>query len=145
MKYSKATSYALHTLLYMSAFSQGKPVGVQQLADQQRVSPTYLSKILTKLVKVGLIESASGAGGGYRLKGKSGDISFLDVIQAVEGNTSLFDDCCDQGDPACAVHQVMTAAENTMEDYLSSVKIVALAEQMKNIHAKRHAKEEIRQ
>ncbi|GAE93516.1 Rrf2 family transcriptional regulator [Gracilibacillus boraciitolerans JCM 21714] len=38
--------------------------GVQELAELQHLSPTYLSKILTKLAKAGLIESTPGAKGG---------------------------------------------------------------------------------
>ncbi|SFD81022.1 Rrf2 family protein [Paenibacillus catalpae] len=125
MKYSKATNYALHTMAFMVAAAPDKPVGVQQLADRQGVSPTYLSKILTKLVKAGLIESATGANGGYRLRGKKEDISFLDVIHAIEGTTSLFE-CCSSGNPECRIHQVMMSAENTMEQKLKDTKLVDL-------------------
>ncbi|MFC0211651.1 Rrf2 family transcriptional regulator [Paenibacillus chartarius] len=127
MKYSKATNYALHTMLYMIAFAPDRPVGVQQLADQQGVSPTYLSKILTKLVKAGLIESASGAGGGYRLRGRKEDISFLDIIHAVEGTASLFE-CCGSEDSKCLIHQVMVAAEDEMERHLRNTKLIELAD-----------------
>jgi DNA-binding IscR family transcriptional regulator len=53
MKYSQATNYALHTMLYSVALPSGTTVGVQQLAQRQALSPTYLSKILTRLVKAG--------------------------------------------------------------------------------------------
>ncbi|WP_274365682.1 RrF2 family transcriptional regulator [Paenibacillus thermotolerans] len=128
MKYSKATNYALHTMLYLTAVSPDKPVGVQQLADKLGVSPTYLSKILTKLVKSGLVESASGANGGYRLKGKKEDISFLDIIHAVEGSASLFE-CCSGGDSRCLIHQVMLEAEEAMERHLKNTKMIELADQ----------------
>lgn len=124
MKYSKATNYALHTMLYLVAMAPDRPVGVQQLADKQGLSPTYLSKILTQLVKAGLIESTSGANGGYRLKGKKEEISFLDVIQAVEGTASLF--ACHDADARCAIHQVMLAAEETMEQHLRHTKLIEL-------------------
>lgn len=126
MKYSKATNYALHTMLYLIAIEPDRAVGVQQLADSQRVSPTYLSKILTKLVKAGLIESASGANGGYRLKGKKEDISFLDIIHAVEGTSSLFE-CCGSEDSQCVIHQVMMDAEKGMEHKLRNTKIIDVA------------------
>ena len=51
MKFSKATDYALHTMLFLTAATPERPIGVQQLAERQNVSPTYLSKILTKLVR----------------------------------------------------------------------------------------------
>lgn len=127
MKYSKATSYALHTMLYLMAVAPGKSVGVQQLADKQGVSPTYLSKILTQLVKAGLIESASGANGGYRLKGGREDASFLDIIQAVEGTASLFE-CYGSEDSRCRIHQVMLAAEDAMERHLQNTKMIELAD-----------------
>lgn len=126
MKYSKATSYALHTMLYLIAVSPDRPVGVQQLADKQDVSPAYLSKILTKLVKAGLIESASGAGGGYRVKGRAQNISFLDIIRAVEGSGSLFE-CCGSDDSECRIHRVMMAAEEAMEQHLKNTRLIDLA------------------
>ncbi|WP_139998251.1 Rrf2 family transcriptional regulator [Paenibacillus paridis] len=126
MKYSKATNYALHTMLFLVAASSDKPVGVAQLAEKQGVSPTYLSKILTKLVKAGLIESASGANGGYRVKRKKEEISFLDIIHAIEGTASLFD--CSLNHPAeCLIQRVMVEAEQKMEQHLLNQKIVELA------------------
>ncbi len=126
MKFSKATDYALHIMLFMgSAARDGKLIGVQQLAEHQGVSPTYLSKILTKLVKAGMVESASGANGGYRLKRNWENISFLDIIHAIEGTASLFDCGLNHG-PECQVQRVMVAAEEEMETYLRSQKISEL-------------------
>ncbi|MFC3745338.1 Rrf2 family transcriptional regulator [Paenibacillus sp. GCM10012306] len=129
MKYSKATNYALHTMLFMMAAGTDKPLGVQQLAERQGVSPTYLSKILTKLVKGGLIESASGANGGYRLKRKKEDISFLDVIHAIEGTASLFE-CSLDHSSECLIQQVMVEGEHKMEEHLQNQKLSTLAEKI---------------
>jgi len=129
MKYSKATNYALHTMLYLASIEPDKPVGVKQLAEKQRVSSTYLSKILAKLVKAGLIESTSGANGGYRLKANREEISFLDIIQAIEGTASLFD-CCIHHDTDCAIQKVMLSSEKVMEQYLKEKKIYELVHQV---------------
>ena len=111
MKYSKATNYALHTMLYLCSVSSDKPVGVQQLAQKQGVSPSYLS----------------GANGGYRLKGRKEDISFLDIIHAVEGSASLFE-CCGSEDSRCVIQQVMLAAEEAMERHLENTKMIELVD-----------------
>ncbi|WP_281884964.1 Rrf2 family transcriptional regulator [Paenibacillus sp. YYML68] len=132
MKYSKATNYALHTMMYLIAYATDKPIGVQQLAELQSVSPTYLSKILTKLVKAGLIESASGANGGYRVRGAREDISFLDIIRAIEGNVSLFECCGDDNSP-CLIHQVMLASEEAMEQHLKNTRLVDIANQIPRV------------
>ncbi|MGE6517615.1 Rrf2 family transcriptional regulator [Lysinibacillus sp. NPDC093190] len=122
MKYSKATNYALHTMLFLAKEAPNKPVGVQQLAEMQNVSPTYLSKILTKLVKEGMINSVSGANGGYTLSQDWEDISFLDIIHAIEGKSSLFD-CCLYNDPKCVIKEVMLSAEKKLENELRNRKI----------------------
>lgn len=133
MKYSKATNYALHTMLFLVAYAPDKPVGVQQLAERQNVSPTYLSKILTKLVKAGLVESASGANGGYKLRRRKEEISFLDIIHAIEGTASLFD--CTLDHPSeCLIQQEMVKAEGQMEDYLRSKMISELAGKITESH-----------
>ncbi|MNK49159.1 HTH-type transcriptional regulator CymR [compost metagenome] len=130
MKYSKATNYALHTMLFLANAAPHKPMGVQQLAEQQDVSPTYLSKILTKLVKAGMIESASGAHGGYRLKRNWESISFLDIIHAIEGTASLFDCTLDHGSE-CLIQQVVLSAEEKMEEHLRTQTIFELAQKLK--------------
>ena len=82
MKYSKATNYALHIVLYMIKYDKNDNLSLQPLANNFNVSATYLSKILTQLVKAGIIQSTSGVNGGYSLRKKKDDISFLDIIEA---------------------------------------------------------------
>jgi Rrf2 family protein len=125
MKYSKATNYALHTMLHLALTNSSKPVGVQVLAEQQKVSPTYLSKILTKLVKEGMVASASGANGGYSLTQGWESISFLDIIYAIEGRSSLFD-CDFNHGPDCPIQKVMLRSEEKMEEELRKQTIADL-------------------
>ncbi|MEI7024841.1 Rrf2 family transcriptional regulator [Paenibacillus sp. y28] len=132
MKYSKATNYALHTMLFLAALSPDKLIGVQQLAERQSVSPTYLSKILTKLVKADMIESTSGANGGYRLKRNWEQISFLDIIHAIEGTASLFDCSLNHG-PECLIQQVVVEAETKMEEHLRNQTIADLAKKITQV------------
>jgi Rrf2 family protein len=135
VKYSQATNYALHTMLYFVALPPGTTIGVQRLAERQKLSPTYLSKILTKLVKAGMIESTPGINGGYRLIRDKGDLSFLAVIQAIEGTASLFH--CDNGldHRKCLIEQVMSQAEYDMETYLQGRKLVDLVDQLGDVSA----------
>lgn len=134
MKYSKATNYALHTMVYLTFAPKGNAVGVEQLAKVQDLSPTYLSKILTKLVKAGLIESNPGVNGGYSILKRARTISFLDVIQAIEGQTTLFSCSLEHDDLSrnddCLIEQVMVEAEAKMRENLNSKYIVDIAKKM---------------
>jgi Rrf2 family protein len=122
LKYTKATKYALHTVAYMIKHDVTDNLSLQKLADHFKISPTYLSKILTQLVKAGLIQSASGVKGGYVLRKKKEDISFMDVIRATEGTGALFE-CEMQEEENCRIHKVMAEAENVMETYLLNKKL----------------------
>ena len=115
-------------MLYFVALPLGKTIGVQQLAAAQALSPTYLSKILTKLVKAGLIESTPGIHGGYTLTKNKEDLSFLDVIHAIEGTASLFHCGAGLQHDSCLIQQVMTDAERRLEAHLQERKLVELAE-----------------
>lgn len=132
MKYSKATNYGLHTMVYLTLQQKGKSIGVEQLAKIQNLSPTYLSKILTKLVKAGLIESNPGVNGGYNIVRRSKAISFLDVIHAIEGQTTLFSCSLDHSNENCLIENVMRDAENNMKDELSKKYIVDIAKQIES-------------
>ncbi len=130
MKYSKATNYALHTMLHLIIAPEGEAIGVQALAQMQRISPTYLSKVLSKLVKAGLIESTTGVNGGYQLLEPKEDVSFLQVIEAIEGTGSLFNCGLKHTGPNCLVQHTMTEAERLMEQYLEQKKLVELVQQI---------------
>lgn len=119
MKYSKATDYALHTMLMLANEDGNSPINVTDLAEMQKISPTYLSKILTKLSKANLIKAYSGANGGYSIISDWNSISFLDIIRAIEGNQSIFE-CYVHDDPNCGIKKIMYDAETKLEEELAS-------------------------
>ncbi|WP_181351293.1 Rrf2 family transcriptional regulator [Thalassobacillus sp. CUG 92003] len=131
MKYSKATNYALHTMVYLITLPKGRTIGMQSLAEIQDLSPTYLSKILTKLAKGGLIESTPGVKGGYKVSKSRDDISFLDVIKTVEGETNLFHCSIEHNqNKGCMIENVMIQAEENMKEELANTFLIDLADQV---------------
>lgn len=115
----------------------------RDLAELQGISPAFLAKILPKLEKAGIVSASEGVRGGYRLARPAEDISFLDIVDAIEGEKPLFD--CQEvrgrcaifrdGPPAwattgvCAIHAVMLQAEQSMRDALAS-------QSLASVHAK---------
>lgn len=130
MKYSNATNYALHTMVHLIRLPQNSTIGVQELAEFQKLSPTYLSKILTKLTKAGLIESTPGAKGGYKISRSPNKISFLDVIIAIEGDTNLFN--CSIHHEGCLIEEVMRQSEENMKAELGKRLLVDIVKKMED-------------
>ena len=131
MKYSNATNYALHTMVHLIRLPQNSTIGVQELAEFQKLSPTYLSKILTKLTKGGLIESTPGAKGGYKISKSPNEISFLDVIIAIEGDSKLFN-CSLHHNEGCLIEEVMRQSEENMKSELGSRLLIDIVKRMES-------------
>ncbi|MDN3426343.1 Rrf2 family transcriptional regulator [Microbacterium sp. APC 3898] len=131
MKYSNATNYALHTMVHLIRLPQNSTIGVQELAEFQKLSPTYLSKILTKLTKAGLIESTPGAKGGYKISKSPNEISFLDVIIAIEGDSKLFN-CSLHHNEGCLIEEVMRQSEENMKSELESQLLIDIVKKMES-------------
>jgi Rrf2 family protein len=74
----------------MIGIPEGKTVGIRRIAELHGITETYLSKIFAKLRKAAIVRSIPGVKGGYELARKAEDITFWDVIEAVEGPSYLF-------------------------------------------------------
>lgn len=117
MKYTKATNYALHIMAHFVKQEGKDNLSLQPLASHMNISPTYLSKILTQLVKANLIQSTPGVNGGYSLRKPKAEISFYDVIQAIEGSGALFT-CELSENHGCHIERIMREAEEKMVNHL---------------------------
>ncbi|WP_020008247.1 RrF2 family transcriptional regulator [Salinicoccus albus] len=126
MKFSRGTDYALHAMAYLASQQEkGGKIPVQELADKLAVSSTYLSKILARLVKMKYIIATSGAKGGYSLPAGWEDISVYNVIVAIDGEPTLFEDSFNHGDE-CKIQRLMMEVETDMIEALKNRRIVEL-------------------
>jgi Rrf2 family protein len=135
-----SVEYGIHCLLWL-VDAGDTPLSTRDLAELQGVSPTFLAKIFPKLEKAGIVAASEGVRGGYRLAKAPEDISFLEIVDALEGDKPLFD--CQQirgrcavfeGNPpswamagVCAIHAVMLRAEKAMRDTLAKESLADVA------------------
>ncbi|RKR11452.1 BadM/Rrf2 family transcriptional regulator [Flavobacterium sp. 90] len=128
----KNVEYAIHSLVYLIDNPKENKITVKDLANFQNISETYLAKAFTKLKKAGIVKSNIGVKGGYTLSKLPDEITFLDIVLAVEGEISFFEcnnirDNCVLVDKKnlpwkennyCAIHLVMIEAENKIKETL---------------------------
>jgi Rrf2 family protein len=138
MQFSKSTDYALHALLHLGRSERRNNVGIKELSATLGVSESYLSKIMSKLRQDGIVRAVPGVNGGYELARPAEQITFLDVIQVIEGRQQLFE-CSNSnsrqhrllaeeeaaqrdqerpGKSECLVEKVMDGAEQHLHQYL---------------------------
>ncbi|RZB14168.1 Rrf2 family transcriptional regulator, partial [Streptomyces sp. F001] len=127
---AKGVEWALHTLLNLDMIGGG-PVGSGQLAEAHGLSASYLNKQLQLLARAELVVSVPGPRGGFRLARPLETITLLDVVEAIEGGTQLFQcteisRCGKIGElspssaGACAVNAAMRRAEQAWHQALAA-------------------------
>lgn len=93
MLYRHSSQLALQAALLLAAEDSGKPRRVRDLAAALNVPATYLAKVLQGLIRVGLLRTVRGPGGGVRLARPAREIRLWDVLEAVEPAGEL-EGCC---------------------------------------------------
>ena len=83
--------WALHCCGVLSGLGPGEYVGTKKLAEFHGVPKEYLSKALQALATAGIIEGTLGPTGGYRLAKPAKSISFLQIVEAIEGRKQTFE------------------------------------------------------
>ena len=60
------------------------PICLAEIAARQKLSQAYLEQLFGKLRRAGLVDSARGPGGGYRLAYASDTMTIADIVAAVD-------------------------------------------------------------
>lgn len=81
---SQTGNYALRATIYLAQHSDGCLISGNAIAAGAVIPAQYLSKILSNLVRAGLLESVRGLGGGFRLSRTPNEISLFDILEPFE-------------------------------------------------------------
>ncbi|WCL54728.1 RrF2 family transcriptional regulator [Gimibacter soli] len=139
MQLRNQVEWALHCCGILAGVPDDRYLPTKALAEFHGVPKEYLSKALQALSQAGLVESTLGPSGGYRLARPPEAISFLDIVEAVEGKASTFvctnirfnnpcvptDDCAAASRP-CAIARVMWEADKAWRDRLKATTLADL-------------------
>jgi Rrf2 family iron-sulfur cluster assembly transcriptional regulator len=88
MQLSTKGRYAVMALVDLAAQQNvaeaDRPVCLADIAQRQQLSLSYLEQLFAKMRRAGLVCSARGPGGGYRLARPAADIVIADIVAAVD-------------------------------------------------------------
>ena len=131
LQISRKIDYGLRAMIHLAGLPAGKIASLQDLATTLHLPREFLAKILKILAAKGLVRSARGAHGGYQLGRPAHDISFLEVIEAVEGPVQL-NVCLDHKDrcdvsAGCTMYEVWKVGQDRMLDVYRRTSIGQLA------------------
>ena len=94
---STRAQYGMRALVEIALSSE--PTSLKVVSDRQNISQHYLEQIIAVLRRAGIVESTSGAYGGYRIARPLEQITALEVVELMEG--SLAQVACIEDTEAC--------------------------------------------
>ena len=127
MKLSSKARYAVMAMVDLAAHDNGRPVTLQDIADRQELSLSYLEQLFGRLRRGGLVNSVRGPGGGYLLARPAAETRISDIVLAVD--EPLRATRCAPGSPQgcrtdnkrCLTHDLWEELGNQIYLFLSSV------------------------
>ena len=129
---STTSQYALRALCHLSRQSGATVLG-RDLARSVEIPANYLSKVLVALRNAGLVETARGSGGGYRLRKPANEIYLIDVVELFEEISITKPSCflgrsrpCSATTP-CTAHFAWQGVLGAYLGFLTSTSLSAIA------------------
>lgn len=132
----RLTSLADYAVVMMTAAARhggNARLSATLLSDETGVPLPTAQKLMGRLAAAGLLTSARGTGGGFRLAREADGISLADIIEAVEGPIAMT--CCMDGarndcalDTHCQVKPHMSVVNGAVRGALQGVSLASLAE-----------------
>lgn len=128
--FSSTTEYALRAVVYL-AIHHEMLCSSQEIAQNTKSPPGYISKILKQLASAGVVHSQRGPTGGFSLAKDPTRLSILDIIKAVDGFDRIKE--CPLGLPEhgkalCRLHKRLDDALGVIEKVLAESTIADMAQ-----------------
>lgn len=126
MKLTTKGRYAVTAMLDLALHAQECPVPLADISQRQGISLSYLEQLFSKLRKKGLVDSARGPGGGYRLSRAAGEIPVAEVIDAINEHVDArrcggLQNC--QDDQICLTHELWEDLSKQIFDFLNGISL----------------------
>jgi Rrf2 family protein len=76
---------AVRALVHLSRLAARGPVPIQEIADATDVPMHFLEQVFASLRRSGVLQSQRGVKGGYSFRRDPGEVTVLEVVEAVDG------------------------------------------------------------
>ena len=134
LQVSRKVDYALRAMIHLAAQPEGTREPLHDIAARNNIPREFLAKILKGLGDAGLVSALRGPGGGVSLARPPSRISFLDVIEAVEGKVTV-NLCLDGKEsckltPSCTMYGVWKLGQERMLEVYRAATLDTLAMKM---------------
>lgn len=136
MKVSTKGRYALRLMVDLGLNGEDSFISLKDISRRQNISIKYLEQIVTPLNRAGLVRSARGAQGGYKLAKAPSEYTAGQILRTIEG--SMAPVACLEYEPnecklyeRCATIEFWQGMNRVITEYVDSVTLEQLIETYK--------------
>jgi Rrf2 family protein len=115
---------AVHVLVILTGFSNGRPVSSEELAKSANVNSVYVRRVLGPMRNAGLVRSRSGANGGWELAAEPGKITLEQVWLVLQGDDPVLG--LHGPDPTCVAGRSVQRSLMSIDHTVASAVATAL-------------------
>lgn len=125
MKVSSRGRYALRIMIDLALNDNGEFISLKDIAERNGISMKYSEQIVSLLNKAGLLQTARGNNGGYKLNRRPEGYVVGDILRASEGDLApigcLEEDAevCDKKNK-CQTLEFWEGLDKAINDYVDS-------------------------
>ena len=101
LRLTRAADYAVRAMMHVGSLPEGSVALKDEIARVQQIPPSFMAKILGRLVRYGVLRSTRGVNGGFGLARAASEINLLEIVEAIEGPIHLTD--CSPDPEHCAL------------------------------------------
>jgi len=135
----RETDYAARILLHLALLPPGSQVTAKEIARRRLVPPNLIRRIIAQLANAGLLMTYRGSRGGVALARPPEEISFLEIIEVMEGPLVLNLCTIDPQEcplvEECPVHSLWVETRDMIREHWSKITLAQLAEQAQALPA----------
>jgi Rrf2 family iron-sulfur cluster assembly transcriptional regulator len=129
MRLSTKGRYAVMAMVDLARRQGERAVSLADIAERQEISLSYLEQLFARLRRSGLVVSARGPGGGYRLARDAAAVNIAEIVLAVD--EPLHATRCERHRGAgcmmkgekCLTHDLWDEMGHKILEYLESVSL----------------------
>lgn len=133
MRITSSVEYATRLMVTLAREHGRPPLSAERLAETDNVPVDYVSQLLAKMRRAGLVVGRRGSAGGYALSRPPADITLGQVVRAVDG--TVFEDVCARYEAGsrdcrhqshCAISPVWSRLGAMVTRYFDGVTLAAI-------------------
>jgi len=129
--------YALRASLALAKLgTDGEPVSINNLSEEENISSVFLEQIFYKLRKAGIVTSIRGPGGGFCFAKSLNELTVMQILEAAGENLEITfcdktrDNCDKIGQ--CLCHYIWLEVNQLVKNYFSNISLSSILEKYKN-------------